>query len=127
MVRGLSASLGLLLLAGVSASPAMAGGPSEVGYRQGALGVSAISTADYRTAEAQLNRMDGVTASDPLRLINLGNVYAGTGRLFDAERAYAAALNTESVDVLTADGTETNTHAVARKALARVRSATAAR
>ncbi len=127
MVRGLSASLGLLLLAGVSASPALAGGPSEVGYRQGALGVSAISTADYRTAETQLNRMDGVTASDPLRLINLGNVYAGTGRLFDAEKAYVAALSSESVDVLTADGTETNTHAVARKALARVRSMTAAR
>ncbi|WP_070151194.1 hypothetical protein [Sphingobium phenoxybenzoativorans] len=127
MVRAVSASLGILLVAGVFATPALAGGPSEVGYRQGALGVSAISAADYRTAEAQLNRMDGVAAGDPLRLINLGNVYAGTGRMFDAEKAYVAALNAESVDVLTADGAETNTHAVARKALGRVRAVVAAR
>jgi hypothetical protein len=127
MVRGLTASLGILLFAGISAAPALAGGPSEIGYRQGALGVSAIASADYHTAEAQLNRMDGVTAGDPLRLINLGNVYAGTGRMFDAEKAYVAALNAESIDVVTADGAETNTHAVARKALGRVRAVTAAR
>lgn len=118
--------IGGLVLATLAA-PAMAQSASEIGYNQNALGVAALMASDYRTAETQLGAMDGVTAGDPLRLINLGNVYAATGRIFDAEKAYVAVLNTEAVDVMTADGRETDTHAVARTALSRIHAVTAAR
>lgn len=131
MGHGLTGCIGAVLLvaasASASASPALAGGQGEIGYQQGALGVSAILAADYRTAETQLNSLNGVTPRDPLRLINLGNVYAGTGRPADAEKAYLAVFRTDPVEVTTADGRITTTYAVARTALGRLRAAMASR
>lgn len=127
MLRSLSGSVGGVLLFGLAVGPAFAAGPGEVGYRQGALGVSAIMASDFKTAETQLNQMNGVTPGDPLRLINLGNVYAATGRMYDAEGMYRAALDRDAVEVTTVDGRQTDTHAVARLALVRMHAVMASR
>lgn len=127
MAFGFTGRIGVLLLIGAATAPAFAAGPEEIGYKRGSLGVSAILAADFPRAEAQLNSMDGVTAGDPLRLINLGNVYAGTGRIYDAQRAYAAALRAPDVEVTTADGGVTTTHDVARVALNRIKFVAASR
>ncbi|CAN5360034.1 hypothetical protein BH10PSE12_BH10PSE12_19900 [soil metagenome] len=127
MTYGFTGRLAAVVLLGMAVSPALASERGELGYKQGALGVSAILASDFQTAEQQLNRLDGVAARDPLRLINLGNVYAATGRPFDAQKAYVAAYNAPSVEIVTADGRDTTTREVARIAMGRLRMSTAAR
>ncbi|PZU59358.1 MAG: hypothetical protein DI547_07120 [Sphingobium sp.] len=128
MVFRFSAVPAAVLIAGIFAGPALAAPVEELGYNRGSLGVSAILSADFGTAEAQLNNHgNGVKASDPLRLINLGNVYAGTGRLFDAQNLYMSVLRQPAVEVTTADGAITDTHEVAQMALRRVQVVAAAR
>jgi tetratricopeptide (TPR) repeat protein len=111
-------------VAGANAEPYRA----EIGYPKGALGLAAIQDGDLAKAEAQLNSMNGVEASDPARLINLGQVYARTGRYQEAVRAYKAAMNSEeSFDVLLIDGRTMSSRQAARLALMELRGAYAAR
>lgn len=110
------------------ASVALAETPQEIGYKQNALAVAAIMQGDYVKAEAQLRNLDGVSQRDPAWLINMGQVYAHTGRLADAEVAYkSAAAVWPTVDVILADGTVADSRVAARDALRRLNSTYAAR
>jgi len=113
----------LLPLIGLAA-PAFAAGQqvprAETGFEVGALGLSAIDRGDWATAEQQLMEMRRVSASDPARLINLGRVYAETGRRDLAVAAFRKALEApHPYEVTLGDGTVATTDQVARAALAR--------
>lgn len=109
----------LIALGGLS-TPAIAGPEAaEIGYKEGALGYAALTGGDYQRAEVQLNRLDGVEKDDPARLINLGQVYAKTGRHEEARRAYISAMKSgKSFDVVLADGRVVSSREAARMALA---------
>ena len=92
----------------------------EQGYQRGALGVAAIDRGDWTAAEAQLTELRGVSADDPARLINLGKVYAETGRVADAVTVWRLALASKrQFEVVTAEGRVVSTDQLAREALAR--------
>lgn len=102
----------------------------EQGYQRGALGVAAIDRGDWAAAEAQLSELRGIRSDDPARLINLGKVYAETGRVGDAVTVWQLALASKSqFEVVTAEGRVVSTDQLAREALALYRPAlqTAAR
>lgn len=121
-------SLGLgALVAATLAVPALAQAPTEIGYKAGALGVASMMQGDYDAAAAALNRMDGASAHDPARLINLGTAYANLGRMADAEKAYLAAAGAPQIDLSMADGTIRNSRDVAKDGLRRVRARYGAR
>ena len=117
-MRGSALLAGMIALAGCAAhDPGML---VEQGYQRGALGVAAIERGDQATAEAQLNELRGVKADDPARLINLGKVYADTGRVDDAVRVWRLALaSSRQFEVVTANGRVVRTDQLAREALAR--------
>lgn len=82
------------------------------------LAVSAIQQGDLARAEAILTsgRLD---ASDPVRLINLGDVYWLSGRQNEAVAAWRRALSSrDQYDVQTAGGRLRSTDEIAREALA---------
>lgn len=92
----------------------------EQGYQRGALGVAALDRGDWAAAEARLSELRGVRSDDPARLINLGKVYAETGRLDDAVTVWRLALGSErQFEVVTAQGRIVSTDQLAREALAR--------
>lgn len=102
----------------------------EQGYQRGALGVAAIDRGDWAAAEAQLSEARGIRSDDPARLINLGKVYAETGRVNDAIMVWQLALaSSRHFEVVTAEGRVVSTDQLAREALARFQPAiqTAAR
>ena len=93
----------------------------EQGYQRGALGVAAIDRGDWAAAEAQLGEARGIRSDDPARLINLGKVYAETGRVDDAIAVWRLALaSNRHFEVVTAEGRVVSTDQLAREALARV-------
>ncbi|WP_336963561.1 tetratricopeptide repeat protein [Sphingobium aquiterrae] len=106
---------------------AMAAQQEEVGYKAGALGLSAIVSGDYATAVHQLNAPGGAGAHDPARLINLGNAYAGMGRYGDAHAAYSAAYAAPAIDLTLADGSVKSSRMIAREAMRRLPASHAAR
>jgi Flp pilus assembly protein TadD len=82
------------------------------------LAVSAIQRGDLARAEAILTsgRLD---AGDPVRLINLGDVYWLSGRQNEAVAAWRRALSSrDQYDVQTAGGRLRSTDEIAREALA---------
>lgn len=92
----------------------------ETGFEVGALGLSAIDRGDWESAEQQLMAKRGVAAGDPSRLINLGRVYAETGRHNLAIAAFRRAMQApHPYQVMLGDGTIATTDQVARAALAR--------
>jgi hypothetical protein len=92
----------------------------EQGYQRGALGVAAIDRGDWTAAESQLSELRGLRSDDPARLINLGKVYAETGRVGDALTVWRLALASQRhFEVVTADGRVAMTDQLAREALAR--------
>lgn len=102
----------------------------EQGYQRGALGVAAIDRGDWSAAETQLSELRGLRSDDPARLINLGKVYAETGRVEDAVTVWKLALaSRRQFEVVTAEGRIVSTDRLAREALARYQPAlrTAAR
>ena len=113
----------VLLVAAIAVSACAANSPGmlvEQGYQRGALGVAAIERGDTSAAEAQLNELRGVRADDPARLINLGKVYAETGRVDEAVRAWRLALaSSRHFEVVTTGGRVVMTDQLAREALAR--------
>lgn len=91
----------------------------EQGYQRGALGVAAIDRGDWTAAEAQLSELRGIRSDDPARLLNLGKVYAETGRVEDAVTVWRLALASKSqFEVVTAEGRVVSTDQLAREALA---------
>src|SRR3954452_4060980 len=111
-----SIALGGLCL---SASAMAAQPPVTVtGYGSDPLGVTAIQQGDLARAEALLTdrRLD---AGDPVRLINLGDVYWLAGRQSDAILAWRRALaSRDQYDVQTMGGRLLSTYDIAREALA---------
>src|SRR3546814_8491800 len=63
----------------------------EVGVPDGRLAASALTSGDYGKAVKRLSLIAPDAANDPARLINLGNAYAGLGRMNDAREAYKSA------------------------------------
>ncbi|MBV9883225.1 MAG: hypothetical protein JO276_09470 [Sphingomonadaceae bacterium] len=111
--------LSLVTLACLSA-PAVAAPPASTITVHGAdpVAVAAIQQGDLARAEAILN--DGrLDANDPVRLINLGDVYWLAGRQRDAISAWRRALaSPNQYDVETAGGRFLPTYVIAREALA---------
>lgn len=92
----------------------------ETGFEVGALGLAAIDRGDWTAAERQLLARRGVSAEDPARLINLGRVYAETGRPDLAAASFRKAMTApHPYAVELGDGTVATTDQVARAALAR--------
>ena len=114
-------ALSLIALGGfcVSASAMAAQPPVTVtGYGSDPLAVAAIQQGDLARAEALLTdrRLD---ADDPVRLINLGDVYWLSGRQSEAVQAWRRALaSRDQYDVQTAGGRLLSTYDIAREALA---------
>lgn len=112
----------ILLAACAAALSACAAGPAplvEAGYQPGALGLSAISRQDWTAAERAL-AASPVREDDPARLINLGRVYAATGRTDQAVQAWQRALASDRhFMVETMNGDWVSTRTLAQRALAR--------
>lgn len=112
----------ILALAAISLSACAtndAQGLVEQGYPRGALAVAAIDRGDWQSAENLLEK-SSASKDDPARLINLGAVYMGTGRIGAALSAWRLALaSDEHFLVETADGRVVSTEALAREAIAR--------
>ena len=114
-------SLSLIALGGLclSASAMAAQAPVTItGHGADPLAVNAIQQGDLARAEALLTdrRLD---AGDPVRLINLGDVYWLSGRQSDAIHAWQRALaSRDHYDVQTVGGRTLSTYDIAREALA---------
>lgn len=110
------AFLPLASLAGV----ALAEPGSEIGYPQGSLGYEALVSANYTTAERQI--LDSrVAKNDPARLINLGQIYANTGRTAEAITVLERAMRAEETELILANGEVIGSRDAARRALALIR------
>jgi Flp pilus assembly protein TadD len=93
----------------------------EVGYAPGTLGYDALRAGDLRTAESQIESAQGIDASDPARLINLGYIHMRTGRMQTAQRLFEAARDSRQPVMLElANGEAMSSRDVARRALARL-------
>ena len=120
-MRKVAAILGLALACGV---PGVAFANSEevvvVGVPDGRLAAGPLMAKDYARAARRLAapRPDG--ANDPARLINLGNAYAGLGRMADAREAYRSARFAPDSLLVLANGQESSSRDVARLALGRL-------
>lgn len=115
-------SLLLAVAAAATAAGAAAAQQREIGYPEGSLGVQAILSADYASAERQLDDFR-VSKNDPGRLINLGFVLMKTGRTGDAARHFEQVLEQDNVDMIVADGRTMYSHDIARRALSQLRDA----
>jgi tetratricopeptide (TPR) repeat protein len=107
--------IGVAIGALAIAAPASAQ-QAELGYPRGALGYEALASDDLTTAEAQL-KSGAVAQYDPARLINIGQVYARTGRLEKAERMFVRAQRAEEVELVLADGRTVSSAEAAERAL----------
>lgn len=116
------------LVAGL-ASPALAQDRAgEVGYPVGSLGYDALVRGDVQAAEVQLERGNGVAATDPARLINLGYVHMRAGRFITAQTLFQTVRDSEEhFTVELANGETADTRAVARRALGRLQMTLASR
>lgn len=85
------------------------------------LGFHALMASDYQLAETQLRSSKDFAWNDPAKLINLGHVMAGTGRMDAAADLYRQAISAEECEVILADGTTANSREVATEALHRLR------
>ena len=104
----------LIILAAGSAAEAKS--KNEIGYPLGSLGTKAMVSADYSTAEHQLLNSQ-VDPNDPARLLNLGHIYAATGRVDDAKSAFGRVLRQDDLDLILANGEHMSSHEAARTSL----------
>ena len=91
----------------------------ELGYPANSLGMKAILSGDYATAEKQIRDSD-VSKYDPARALNLGLVLVKTGRPDKAERQFRRVLFEENLELILADGSTMMSHTAARQALAKL-------
>ncbi len=119
MKRLVLVSMASISLAACSTSP----GPMvEAGYPTGSLAVAAMERGDWTTAERLLTENRAIDRDHPARLINLGRVYAETGRTGEAILVWERALSSPiHVEVETADGRVARTDQIAGEALSRYR------
>jgi hypothetical protein len=89
---------------------------AELGYPRGALGFEALASDDLATAELQLKN-GGTPRYDPAWLINIGQVYARTGRLAQAEKMFLRAQRAEEVELVLASGRTVRSGEAATRAL----------
>ena len=107
------------------AQPATSG---ENGYAKGSLGYDALVAGDNERAIEQMLTNAKVSRNDPARLINLGQAYARTGRTFEAQQLFTAAMaSRDEVDLILADGRVMNSKEAARLALAKLQARVASR
>ncbi|HEX7873999.1 MAG TPA: tetratricopeptide repeat protein [Sphingobium sp.] len=92
--------------------------PAEVGYAHGTLGVQDIMAGHLDRAERVLAAQNAEDARDPARLINIGIVYARSGRVQDARTSFLAAGSVPDEAIVLSDGREVSSRAVARQQLA---------
>ncbi|MFD1105632.1 tetratricopeptide repeat protein [Sphingobium olei] len=119
-----------LMLAATAPGIAMASDGQDlvvVGVPDGRLAAKAITAGNFETARRKLEPMRVFGENDPARLINLGNAYAGLGRMAQAREAYRAARSAPELTLVLADGTEESSRDVAKRALGRLNPAYAMR
>lgn len=123
-----AAILGFALACGV---PSVAfAAPDEVvvvGVPDGGLAAASLMAKDYAKAARRLAAPRPDAANDPARLINLGNAYAGMGRMADAREAYRSARFAPDTMLFLANGEESSSRDVARLALGRLETSYAMR
>lgn len=89
---------------------------AEIGYPRGSLGFEALASADYSKAEQQL-RNSAVRRDDPALLINIGQVYARTGRPAEAAEMFRRAIQAREVVLVLASGRTVSSRDAATRAL----------
>ncbi|WHO37482.1 tetratricopeptide repeat protein [Sphingobium sp. AP49] len=123
-----AAILGLAVaVAAPMAASAQQAGSVEVGLPDGRLAAAALSQGDFARAERRLTAVRPDAANDAARLINLGNAYAGLGRMVDARNAYQAARYAPEAMLVLADGSEASSRDIAIKAMDRLQASYAMR
>jgi Flp pilus assembly protein TadD len=90
-------------------------------YNDPAPGSASILSSDYANAEREIRSAD-VSPYDPARSINLGIIFAKTGRADKAAREFRQVLNEEDVQIVVANGKTYSSHDVASRALAALQS-----
>jgi Flp pilus assembly protein TadD len=104
---------GMLISTAVTAQPRPSSEPAP--------GSAAIMKSDFSTAEREIRGAD-VSPYDPARSINLGIVFAKTGRADKAEREFREVLREDDVQIIVANGKTYSSHDVASRALAALQS-----
>jgi len=111
-------------LALAAMTPGMAqAAPEEmvvVGAPDGTLGATALQAGRFVDAQRKLASMPVYGENDPARLINLGNAYAGLGKMAQAREAYRSARFAPEVTLVLANGNEESSRDVAVRALSRL-------
>jgi cytochrome c-type biogenesis protein CcmH/NrfG len=98
-----------------------------VGVPDGGLAANALMSGDFQRAANKLKTPLPDGANDPARLINLGNAYAGMGRMGDARDAYKAARFAPESLLVLANGNEESSRDIARRALGKLQASYAMR
>lgn len=111
-------------LALAAMTPCMAqAAPEEmvvVGAPDGTLAATALQAGRFVDAQRKLASMPVYGENDPARLINLGNAYAGLGKMAQAREAYRSARFAPEVTLVLANGNEESSRDVAVRALSRL-------
>jgi len=123
----LMAVTGLAVASMASVSALAADEVVVVGVPDGGLAAVSILSKDYATATRRLSTPRPDEANDPARLINLGNAYVGLGRMQDAQKAYRSARFAPDMMLSLANGEESSSRDVARRALGRLEASYAMR
>lgn len=119
---------GLALAAGVpAAAQAEPGDLVVLGTQDGNLAAQSLMAGRFDAAIDRLQPMWPDSANDAARLINLGNAYAGAGRIAQAKEAYRAARFAPEATLALANGAEESSRDIARRAMARLNPSFAAR
>lgn len=87
---------------------------------EGSLAAKALTSGQFEAARRRLAPMPVYGENDPARLINLGNAYAGLGRVDQAREAYRAARFAPETVLVLANGDEQSSRTVATRALDRL-------
>ncbi|HKT76906.1 MAG TPA: tetratricopeptide repeat protein [Sphingobium sp.] len=98
-----------------------------VGVPDGGLAAAPLMAHDYARAARRLAAPRPDAANDPARLINLGNAYAGMGRMADAREAYRSARFAPDALLVLANGQQASSRDIARLALGRLETSYAMR
>ena len=98
-----------------------------VGVPDGGLAAASLIAKDYGKAARRLAAARPDAANDPARLINLGNAYVGLGRMTDAREAYRSARFAPDTTLVLANGEESSSRDVARRAMGRLEASYAMR
>lgn len=107
----------LMALALGSAGPVSARQSDETSYTPGALGATDISAGNLAGAERVLKSDEQAIVRDPARLLNLGYVYARTGRVAEARTLFGTVMRLPSEDLMLLDGRAITSRKAAKEAL----------